>query len=660
MTTQHEPDPLLTDARSALIALLKERERELRFRELVKTFGLLPGKIDGWSAVAEGAPRLGQDSTPQHVTPTMTTSSSDDSATSLGFGLALVAIVSGWPIAPWLLIALTGPLILSLRYRWSGTLNLSTLEEGIQSLVYAVAMIAALACVGHVVYVSWYVSAVLIALGIGAYVALSRGARAAEIVALDPGDRVTALRFQLWSGVLAASVCLLAGTAPVCLAQFLLGTVGETWSASVVWKAEIAVCQVREALSSALSLDLLSLCAILALLVTASVAAPRLRLTATFSWLRGWAGRALLALTAATSFTFFGAAQSQYAETDLLDAHRAEIETEAHAVLMLRREVVAAQWLRADIADAAESQKQQFRAFIVQASERPRAREIVELHALESAFQLAKVPAEAAEKAPAAAKGATRPADGATTAFSWVESDLPARGDRIRVADVLACREEASRLRVVASEARAAAGEALRAAMGSAWSAALDPLLSLHSNALVDVVATHVMTDVPPHAAASQEAAERWVAAWRKGTAPQSEVKSEVKAEVKSEQVARWEMSVWPKVALEATGPELAAKELVTSLERRVEVESKVQTGRIAETAAASGLMLGSLRGRLQAAKRPPSATRSQPLGPAGGGTSTVGKTGRGGETHRAYEPRSTPRPPIRSAPSRPAARPAR
>jgi hypothetical protein len=267
-----------------------------------------------------------------------------------------------------------------------------------------------------------------------------------------------------------SAICIAVGIGIVAVAQVVFSITGKVSIATVRhWEESVAFVQHE----FARVLSPLFILPVLAVLLLITIAWPRSRMVSEFANLKKWGGRALLVLTTITAFTFFSSLVVSRFEPVWVAERKTEAREAVTALAEERREIVSLAWLEETFKTFPRAKKKELSVFLTRVAE------------TNDPDAIAESSRKFVETAPILKREATSPPPESWDEIgAWVEDKgpppaLPA------VADFLA---QAEKLKVALPQARIAAEEALKTALGSLIPASVNPLLRPFIKGLSDAL----------------------------------------------------------------------------------------------------------------------------------------------------------------------------
>jgi hypothetical protein len=302
-----------------------------------------------------------------------------------------------------------------------------------------------------------------------------------------------------------ALLAITAGCLLVTVFQFVLRLCRSIASEQTVRSGEYYLSDLQHRLAAILSVPVVA--GMLAVSVSLSVIFPRLRLTRLLINRKKLVSKALITLTAACSFTFFGSTTLAVGERNWVASRRSEFDQALKKIGEARRELVAAESVRRTLSTSTPGFRSDLRQFVTEAS----ARSDAEIIAEGAAERLAR------QAPPLREARQDKDREGKETILDGVIDDVRiwtgggSAGRAPSLSDLQFLAKTADRLDSSVNEAHAAIADIVKTAAGGLLPGHADPFVRLFAKSLVGAVARQSMESVFPRNVSDLRTAALWM-----------------------------------------------------------------------------------------------------------------------------------------------------
>jgi len=290
------------------------------------------------------------------------------------------------------------------------------------------------------------------------------------------------------------ALSIAAGIGIVAIAQIVLETTGY-FSVGTVRHWEESIARTRHELSLALSSGVVM--PMIALLLALAVTWPQLGLVQRFATLKKWGGRVLIALTTITSFTFFSYTVASVAESRWVAVRRPAAQAAVERIRNRSQEIVSLVWVSESVRALPPPKRSALLGFLETTARKSDTGGVIS----EGAEWIVRT----------APTISTQKTGQRTDVFDRVSEWLQSRLSAPSLQDVTDVLATAQVLEQAASEARSAAEEAVKAAIGQLVPSKLDPLVQSFVKALGAALVKTSFQKLDTHDVTNVAAAEKFV-----------------------------------------------------------------------------------------------------------------------------------------------------
>jgi hypothetical protein len=291
----------------------------------------------------------------------------------------------------------------------------------------------------------------------------------------------------------------------VAAAQFVLRLTSSMVKEIAVVQCEYYLSSAQHVLAYVLSVRALAL--LLTGSILLSVVYPRLRPTRSLLDHKKLVSKLFVALTVATSFTFFGSATVENGQRQWIARRRTEFANAVRRIDDARRQLIAAESVKRTLSLSQPSFRNDLRAFVSKSSARPDAEIIAE----GAGERLGRQAPLLQEKQRDASDRTESVVDGIIDEVRiWTEGKS-ASSRRLSLNDLDKLSSSADRLDAAVSESHAAVAEVIKTAAGGLVPAHADAFVRSFAKSLVGAVARHAASSVFPRNISDLRTAALWL-----------------------------------------------------------------------------------------------------------------------------------------------------